>query len=107
MKSKFKLMLMMFALLLGLSVTTAAQTRSRTRDGRAVTVYQNNGRGFDRNNDRNFRRDERRDNHRSNDWRSDGRWRLQKQRQVFGGRTYRLPNGRFVTILPNGRRIYR
>jgi hypothetical protein len=100
MKNKLKVLVTMFVLVLGLSVAAEAQTTYRTRDGRVVTVYQNNRRIYRRpnrnviivpNNRRVFRGS-----------RNDG-W---DNRQVNRARTYRLPNGRLVTVLPNGRRIY-
>lgn len=112
MTRKIKIALMMFALIIVSTVTVAAQTRHRTRSGRDVNVYRNDGRGYrnDRDdrwdNDRD-RRQGRRDHRRDDDWRSNSRWRRQNHQNVFRGRTYRLPNGRIVTILPNGRRIYR
>ena len=112
MARKIKIALMMFAVMIVSTVTVAAQTRHRTRDGRYSTVYQNDGRGYrnDRDdrwdNDRHRRRG-RRDNRRDDDWRRNNRWRRQNQQNVYRGRTYRLSNGRIVTILPNGRRIYR
>jgi hypothetical protein len=100
MRNKLKVLVMMCALVLGLSATAAAQNRYGRRDGRTVTVYQNNRRIY-RPNSRNviivpnnrriFRGS-----------RNDG-W---GNRQVNRARTYRLPNGRLVTVLPNGRRIY-
>lgn len=81
MKNKVKVALMMFALLLGLSVTASAQVIRRTRNGRTVVVVRNNRRFY------------RNPYYRQN-------------RRAMGARTYRLPNGRLVTILPNGRRIY-
>lgn len=101
MRNKLKVLVTMCALVLGLSVTAAAQTRYGRRDGRTVTVYQNNRRvyrrPFGRNviilpNTRHVLRDSRNDG-----------W---GNRQIGRARTYRLPNGRLVTVLPNGRRIY-
>lgn len=100
MKSKFRIALMMCALVVGLSATAAAQTTYRTRRGRAVTVYPNNTRVVRRPNGRqvvvlpNGRRIVR----------STGR---QGYRQPLRARTYRTRDGRLVTVLPNGRRIYR
>ena len=100
MKSKFRVAIMMCALLVGLSATAAAQTRYRTRNGRTVTVYQNHRRVIRRPDGRtvvvlpNGRRIVR-----------DSRSR-QSYAQARRGRTYRLPNGRLVTVLPSGRRIY-
>jgi hypothetical protein len=135
MKSKLSIVLAMCALMLGLSVTGAAQvTKHRTRDGRIIYQTQTrDNRGYDRRNDRrnddqrwnNQRNDRRyndrddrryndRDDYRRNDQRNNQDWRRQNQGQVYqnqqqtyGARTYRLPNGRLVTILPDGRRIYR
>ncbi len=134
MKSKLSIVLAMCALMLGLSVTGAAQvTKHRTRDGRIVYQTQtrdnrrndrddrrwNNQRNDRRYNDRDDRRyndgryndrdDYRRNNGRYNqDWRRQNQGQVyQNQQQSYGGRTYRLPNGRLVTILPDGRRIYR
>jgi hypothetical protein len=100
MKSKLKVVITMCALVLGLSVTAAAQNTYRTRNGRTVTVYQNNRRVYRRpysrsvivvpNNRRVY-------NNSRNVWGNP---------QVNRARTYRLPNGRLVTVLPNGRRIY-
>jgi hypothetical protein len=110
MKSKLKVMLVMCALLIGFSVTAAAQTTYRTRNGRVVTVYGNGSRVA------------RRPNGRTVYSRPNGRtvvvlpngnrvWRNSRSSQTYGqvarARTYRLPNGRLVTVLPNGRRIYR
>ena len=100
MKSTFRVALMMCALLVGLAATTAAQTRYRTRNGRTVTVYQNNRRVIRRPNGRtvvilpNGRRVVRSSRSRQN------------YSQARRGRTYRLSNGRLVTVRPNGRRIY-
>ena len=44
MKSRVRIAFMMCALVAGLSATAAAQTTYRTRNGRTVTVYQNNRR---------------------------------------------------------------
>src|SRR3712207_4672687 len=103
MKSKFKVMLMMCALLVGCAVTAAAQTTYRTRNGRTVTVYPNN------------RRVVRRPNGRSVVVLPNGRRvvRSSRSRQSYPqqvnrrARTYRTRDGRLVTVLPNGRRIYR
>lgn len=101
MKSKLRIAFMMCALVVGLSVTAAAQTTYRTRNGRAVTVYQNNRRVVRRPNGRrvvvlpNGRRIVR-----NNGWQ-----RYQQPRRA--ARTYRTRDGRLVTILPNGRRVYR
>lgn len=81
MKNKVKVALMMFALLIGLSVTASAQVVRRTRNGRTVVIVPNR-RGV---------------------YRTQPYWR---NRRAGGARTYRLPNGRLVTVLPNGRRIY-
>ncbi|MGB9179137.1 MAG: hypothetical protein WCB68_07800 [Pyrinomonadaceae bacterium] len=81
MKNKVKVAFMMFALLIGLSVTASAQVIRRTRNGRTVVVVRNNRRVY----------------------RNPYYW---QNRRARGARTYRLPNGRLVTILPNGRRIY-
>jgi hypothetical protein len=117
MKSKLSIVLAMCALVLGLSVTGAAQvTKRRTRDGRIVYQTQrrddrryDNNRRYDDN--RGYNNDRRYDNNRGYDRRDDRGWnnqdwRRQNERRDYGGRTYRLPNGRLVTILPNGRRIY-
>jgi hypothetical protein len=99
MRNKLKVIITMCALVLGLSATAAAQNRYRTRDGRTVIVTQNNRRiyrGPNRgliivpNNQRGY---------------NNGRYGW-GNRQVNRARTYRLPNGRLVTVLPNGRRIY-
>ena len=131
MKSKLSIVFAMCALMLGLSVTGAAQvTKHRTRDGRIVYQtqrraetrdYRRNDRRYDgrwdnqrndrRSNDRddygwNNRRDNDRDDYRRNDGRYNQDWRRQNQQQTYGAQTYRLPNGGLVTILPDGRRIY-
>jgi hypothetical protein len=100
MRNKLKVLVMMCALVLGLSATAAAQNRYGRRDGRTVTVYQNNRRIYRRPMSRNViivpnTRHVLRGS-------SDG-W---GNRQIGRARTYRLPNGRLVTVLPNGRRIY-
>jgi hypothetical protein len=82
MKSKVKIALMMFVLLVGLSVSAGAQTIRRRPNGRTVIVVQNR--------------------HRIN--RNWPVW--HSTRQMRGARSFRLPNGRLVTILPDGRRIY-
>jgi hypothetical protein len=96
MKSKVRTAFLMCALVFGLSaasVSASAQTVYRTRNGRTVVVQ----------NRRVYRQPSRTvvvvPNRRANWW---GRQRVQANR----ARTYRLPNGRLVTILPNGRRIY-
>jgi predicted metal-dependent hydrolase len=89
MKSKVKVALMMFVLLVGLSVSAGAQTIRRRPNGRTVVVLQN----------RNL--PNRSWQNRNRNWRG---W--QNNRQMRGARTMRLPNGRLVTILPDGRRIY-
>jgi hypothetical protein len=101
MKNKVKVTLMMFALLLGLSVTATAQSIYRTRrDGRQVSIYANGRRVIRRPNGRtvvvlpNGNRVIRSSRSRQN------------YPQVARAHTYRLPNGRLVTVLPNGRRIY-
>jgi hypothetical protein len=117
MKSKLSIVLTMCALILGLSVTGAAQvTKRRLPNGRIVYQTQrrddrryDNNRRYD--NDRRYDNNRRYDNDRRYDRRDDGRWndrdwRRQDERSNYGARTYRLPNGRLVTILPNGRRIY-
>lgn len=109
MKNKLKVILMMCALLVGLSATAAAQATYRTRNGRTVTVYQNGRRVYRRPNAAIVRRP----NGRTVVLLPNGRRvvRSSRSRQVYGqvgrARTYRLPNGRLVTVLPNGRRIYR
>ncbi|HEV7377063.1 MAG TPA: hypothetical protein VGN95_20265 [Pyrinomonadaceae bacterium] len=101
MRNKLKVLVTMCALVLGLSVTAAAQNRYGRRDGRTVTVYQNNRRVYRRPmsrsviivpNNRHILRGSR-----------DDGW---GNRGIGRARTYRLPNGRLVTVLPNGRRIY-
>jgi hypothetical protein len=98
MKSKLRTAFLMCALVLGLSaasVSASAQTVYRTRNGRTVVVQ----------NRRVSRRPSRTiivtPNNRRANW-----WGRQRNVQVNRARTYRLPNGRLVTILPNGRRIY-
>jgi len=88
MKNKVKVALMMFVLLVGLSVSAGAQTIRRRPNGRTVVVLQN----------RDWQ-----DRHRINrNWPG----RPNTRYWMRGARTVRLPNGRIVTILPNGRRIY-
>ncbi|HEY0546924.1 MAG TPA: hypothetical protein VGC91_16215 [Pyrinomonadaceae bacterium] len=132
MKSKLGIVLAMCALMLGLAGAASAQViKHRTRDGRIIYQtttrdtrdYRNDRRDDRRNDGRwNNRRDDRRYNDRDNDRddyrRNNGRsndrddYRQnngrygQYGRQTYGARTYRLPNGRIVTILPDGRRIY-
>jgi hypothetical protein len=120
MTGKIKVALMLCALLLGVSVTTAAQTRTRSRGGRDANVYYGNRpyKQQDRRDRDRYDRDRHRgryDDHQRgrDDWRDDRygyrnqRRQVYRQPQVYGARrTYRLPNGRLVTILPNGRRIY-
>jgi hypothetical protein len=118
MKSKLSIVLAMCALMLGLSATGAAQvTKHRTRDGRIVyqTQRRDETRDYRRNdrrsdgrwdNQRNDRRYNDRDDYRRNNGRYNQDWRRQNQQQTYGAQTYRLPNGRLVTILPDGRRIY-
>jgi len=109
MKNKVKVTLMMFALLVGLSVTAAAQSVYRGRGGRTVAVYPNGSRVVHRNNGRTVYR---RPNGRSVVVLPNGRRVVRSSRsrqtypQVSRARTFRLPNGRLVTVLPNGRRIY-
>ena len=111
MKSKVKAALLMCALLVGLSVTAAAQTTYRTRNRRTVTVYENNRRNH-RNRGLYGRTVYRRPNGRSVVILPNGRRVIRSSRsrqsypQLNRARTFRLPNGRLVTILPNGRRIY-
>jgi hypothetical protein len=93
MKNKVKVALMMFALVIGLSVSAGAQTIRRRPNGRTVVVLQN--RDWQNRNWQNRNRVNR-------NWHG---W--ENNRQMRGARVVRLPNGRLVTILPNGRRIYR
>ena len=101
MGSRFRVVMLMCALVVGLAATAAAQTTYRTRNGRTVTVYRNNSRVVRRPNGRtvvvlpNGRRVVRSSRSR------------QYYPQVNRARTYRTRDGRLVTILPNGRRIYR
>ncbi|MBV9210560.1 MAG: hypothetical protein JOZ52_08025 [Acidobacteria bacterium] len=99
MKSKLGILLATFALMLGLAGAASAQVvKHRTRNGRIVyetTTRRDNRRWNNRRYD-----NDRYDRYRRNNGRAYGR-------QTYGARTYRLPNGRLVTILPNGRRIYR
>ncbi len=101
MKSRLRISLMMCALVAGLAVTAAAQTTYRGRNGRTVTVYQNNRRIVRRPHGRtvvilpNGRRVVR------------GSRSRQSYPRVNRARTYRTRDGRVVTILPNGRRISR
>jgi hypothetical protein len=81
MKSKVKAALLMLVLLVGLSVSAGAQTIRRRPNGRTVVVLTPN---------------------RNRNW----RFRPNNRAWMRGARTVRLPNGRLVTILPNGRRIY-
>lgn len=112
MKNKLRIAVIMCTLVLGLSVTAAAQSTYRTRNGRTVTVYQNRGRVVRRPNGRTVYR---RPNGRTVVVLPNGRRvvRSSRSRQSYTwnnrrrARTYRLPNGRLVTVLPNGRRIYR
>jgi uncharacterized lipoprotein len=95
MKNKIRTAFIMCALVVGLaaaSVSASAQTILRTPSGRTVVVQ----------NRRVYRRPTRTivvvpNNRRANWW--------AQQRSMRRARTYRLPNGRLVTILPNGRRI--
>jgi hypothetical protein len=111
MKNKVKVSLMMFALLLGLSVTATAQSiYGRRRDGRqVVTVYPNGRRIIRRDNGRTIYR---RPNGRTVVVLPNGNRVIRSSRsrqsypQVSRAHTYRLPSGRLVTVLPNGRRIY-
>jgi putative intracellular protease/amidase len=102
-------MLMMCALLVGTSLTAAAQTTYR-RNGRTVTVYPNNRRVVRTDRGRTIVR---RPNGRSVVVLPNGRRVVRSSRgrqsypQVNRGRTYRTRDGRLVTVLPNGRRIYR
>lgn len=125
MKNKLGIILGMCALMLGLAGAASAQVvKHRTRDGRIV--YQTTTRPrtrdyrYDRRDDwRNNRRYDRRDNdrddyNRQNNGRYNDNYRRNNSRYgqygnqpYYGARTYRLPNGRIVTILPDGRRIYR
>ncbi|MBV9957312.1 MAG: hypothetical protein JO360_02790 [Acidobacteria bacterium] len=103
MKSKLSILLAMSALILGLSVTGSAQVvKRRLPNGRIVyeTTQRRDTRRYDR------RYDNRRYDRRDDRWDNQD-WRRQNERRRYGARTYRLPNGRLVTILPNGRRIYR
>jgi len=101
MKNRVRAIFLMCALVVGLSVSAAAQTTHRTHNGRTVTVYQNN------------RRVVRRPNGRTVVVLPNGRRVVRSSRsrqsypQVNRARTYRTRDGRLVTILPNGRRIYR
>lgn len=100
MKNKIKVFFVMCALMLGTAVTSAAQTTYRTRNGQTVTVRRNGSRVIRRNG----RTIVRRPNGRTTVRRNVGRG---ARSRVQRGRTYRLSNGRYVTVLPNGRRIYR
>jgi hypothetical protein len=89
----------MCALVVGLSaasVSASAQTVLRTRNGRTVVVQ----------NRRVYRQPTRTVIVTPNRGRANW-WGQQRGAQMSRARTYRLPNGRIVTILPNGRRIYR
>ena len=109
MKNKVKVTLLMFALLLGLSVTATAQSIYRGRHGRTVAVYPNGRRVIYGNNGRTIYR---RPNGRTVVVLPNGRSVIRSSRsrqsypQVARARTFRLPNGRLVTVLPSGRRIY-
>ncbi|HEV7860503.1 MAG TPA: hypothetical protein VGO91_17930 [Pyrinomonadaceae bacterium] len=85
MKSKIKVALMMLVLVVGLSVSAGAQTIRRRPNGRTVVVLTPNRNRVNRN------------------------WHVRPNNRYWmrGARTVRLPDGRLVTILPNGRRIYR
>jgi hypothetical protein len=99
MKNKIRTAFLMCALVVGLSaasVSASAQTVYRTRNGRTVVVQ----------NRRVYRRPTRTVIVTPNRGRANW-WGRQRSAQVSRVRTYRLPNGRIVTILPNGRRIYR
>ncbi|HEX8163393.1 MAG TPA: hypothetical protein VF538_16095 [Pyrinomonadaceae bacterium] len=101
MKSRIKIVFAACALVAGLAVGASAQSTYRTRNGRTVTVYQNN------------RRVVRRPNGRTVVVLPNGNRVVRSSRsrqyypQVRRARSYRLPNGRIVTVLPNGRRIIR
>jgi hypothetical protein len=86
----------MCALVFGLSAASSAsaQTVYRTRNGRTVVVQ---NRRVDRRPSRTVIVTP---NNRGANW-----WGRQRSSQVSRARTYRLPNGRLVTVLPNGRRI--
>lgn len=97
MRNKIRTAFLMCALVVGLSAASAsAQTVYRTSNGRTVVVQ----------NRRVYRRPSRTvvvvPNNRRANW-----WARHRHAQSNGARTYRLPNGRIVTVLPNGRRIYR
>jgi hypothetical protein len=99
MRVKLGVLLGSLVLLFAISATAGAQTRYRTRDGRTVIVYPNQRRVYQP-----VYRQRYRSNYRN--------WRRPNYAQPYNGRgygarTYRLPNGRLVTVLPNGRRIYR
>jgi hypothetical protein len=111
MKSRVRAILLLCALVVGLSATAAAQTTYRTRDGRTVTVYPNGRRVIRRTNGRT---DDQGRHGRSVVVLPNGRRVIRSSRsrqtypQTYGrARTYRTRDGRLVTILPNGRRIYR
>ncbi|MFL6229174.1 MAG: hypothetical protein ACJ741_10375 [Pyrinomonadaceae bacterium] len=97
MKGKIRTAFLMCALAVGLSAASAsAQTVYRTPGGRTVVVQ----------NRRVYRRPSRTvvvvPNRGRSNW-----WARRRNAQVSRARTYRLSNGRIVTVLPNGRRIYR
>jgi hypothetical protein len=99
MRNKLKVLVTMCSLVLGLSATAAAQNRYERRNGRTVIVTQNNRRVWRPNRNVIILPNTR---HVLRDSRDDG-W---GNRRMNRARTYRLPNGRLVTVLPNGRRIY-